>query len=110
MARPEALQRLQLRIGSLTRTCPFPIQTGHAPSSIGLPAQNPQVFGEYADIIGRRRKNESLQRFDDFLKGRRVFSKRRKRNVGHGLTRTDFLLQTWLVALETAPVFFSYRS
>ena len=60
----------------------FPFPKAHRTGTVcGLPAQNPQVFGEYADIIGRRRKNESLQRFDDFLKGRRVFSKRRKRNM-----------------------------
>ena len=45
IARPEALQRLQLRIGSLTRTSPLPRHTGQA-SGIGLPSQNPQVFGE----------------------------------------------------------------
>ena len=50
IAWPEALQRLQLRTGSLTRTSPFPRHTGHALLSIGLPAQNPQVFDEYADI------------------------------------------------------------
>ena len=50
IAWPEALQRLQLRTGSLTRTSPFPRHTGHALLSIGLPAQNPQVLDEYADI------------------------------------------------------------
>ena len=45
IARPETLQRLQLRIGSLTRTSPLPKHTGQA-SGIGLPSQNPQVFGE----------------------------------------------------------------
>jgi len=53
IAWPEALQRLQLRTGSLTRTSPFPRHTGHALLSIGLPAQNPQVLDEYADITSK---------------------------------------------------------
>ena len=60
IARPEALQRLQLRTGSLTRTSPLPRHTGHAPSSNGLPAQNPQVFGEYADIQASRESREKF--------------------------------------------------
>jgi hypothetical protein len=58
IARPEALQRLQLRTGSLTRTSPFPRHTGHTPSSIGLPAQSPQVLDEYADIQPAGNQNE----------------------------------------------------
>ena len=50
MARPVELQRLQLRTGSLTRTSPFPRHTGHILVSSALPSQNPQGFGEYADI------------------------------------------------------------
>jgi len=65
MARPEALQRLQLRTGNLTRTSPFPPHTGHVPFSIDLPAQNPQVFGEYADIQARRESREGYKRSDE---------------------------------------------
>ena len=46
-----ALQRLQLLAGSLTKTSLLPRHTGQAPLVIGFPAQNPQVFGRYADIL-----------------------------------------------------------
>jgi hypothetical protein len=50
VARPDELQRLQLRTGNLTRTCPFPLHPGQSFSSNGLPAQNPQVLSKYADM------------------------------------------------------------
>ena len=68
IARPEALQRLQLRTGSRTRTSRLPRHTGHRPFSIGLPAQNPHVFGEYADILGPVR-NLELDDDDEALCG-----------------------------------------
>ena len=62
MALPVDLQRLQLLTGSLTWTCPFPPQPGQSEFGVGVPAQNPQVLSEYADMLILQQNSAGLNR------------------------------------------------